>query len=86
MPIVRPPVRARDLRANIKQLGFEQGVTVTLEGMLEEHSAMKQHMRELTDLVSQCIGQVEQMIRVGDGMTNIINDIKRKIAQGNEHG
>jgi hypothetical protein len=34
-------------------------------------------MRELVQLVAQCIDQVEKMVRVGDGMHSRLDAIKR---------
>ena len=67
----KPPVRARDLRSAIKEQGFERGVVTTLEQMLDEHAEMKQHIRELAELTTLCINQVEQMIRINSGMQGI---------------
>lgn len=73
-----PNVRARDLRANIKEWGFEKGVVTTVEQLLDEFATHRQHMRELTTLVSQCIDQIERFIAIGDGMKRDIDKIKRE--------
>jgi 2-hydroxy-3-keto-5-methylthiopentenyl-1-phosphate phosphatase len=85
MPQIKGPVRARDLRANVKDYGFEQGVLTTLEHMLDEHVSLRQHMRELTDLVSRCVDEVEKMVHIGDSMQTAIEQIKRE-RQGEDHG
>jgi len=71
-----PVVRARDLRANISELGFERGVTATLELLLEEHGEDRQRMRELVELVEMCIRQIEAMVQVGTGMKEVIESIQ----------
>jgi hypothetical protein len=71
------PVRARDLRASIKELGYDKGVVATLEAVLEERVQEREQMRELVQLVSQCIDQVEKMISVGTGMHSRLDAIKR---------
>ena len=79
-------VRARDLRANIAELGFEKGVVHTLELFLEEFAGHRQHMRELTELVAQCVDEVEKLIHVGVSLRLKVEQIKRDHEQGNEHG
>lgn len=81
-----PLIRARDLRRNIKEFGFEQGTTTTLEALLEEHAQNRQHMREMTELLATCVAQVEKMIHVGESMERKITQITRDRQQGEEHG
>jgi hypothetical protein len=85
MPQIKGPVRARDLRANVSQLGFEKGVVETLEHLLDEHVSLRQHMRELTELTSKCVDEVEKMVNIGGAMQTAIEQIKRE-RQGEEDG
>lgn len=71
------PIRARDLRTNIKEQGFEQGVVRTVELLLDEFAGLRQHMRELTELVSQCVDQISRLAEVGSRMKDTIDTIKR---------
>jgi phage-related minor tail protein len=71
-------VRSRDLRSNIKEWGFEKGVVITVEQMLDEFAGYRQHMRELTDLVAKCVDQIERFITIGDGLRADIDRIKRE--------
>lgn len=80
------PVRARDLRANIARHGFEQGVTRTLELLLEEHAETKQNMRDLAAMVSQCIDQVTAMVNFGDLLRKRMDEYTRLINQGGADG
>lgn len=81
-----PPTRARDLQYNIKEYGFEQGVTLTLYGVLDEYAQTRQHLRELTELVSKCVDEVSKMISVGDAMKLKIEQINRDRQQGERYG
>ena len=81
-----PQIRARDLRDNVKTYGFERGMHITLEAILEERVQEREHMRELTALVAQCIDQVANMVQVGDAMKSKLEDVKRIIKQGEDHG
>ncbi len=84
MPNVTGPVRARDLRANIKELGFERGVARTLGLMLEEHSHMRYQLHQMAQLLDSCIDQVSNMVSVGKTMTEKMNELKRA-ELGNGH-
>lgn len=80
-----PPIRSRDLRANIKAFGFENGVVHTLERFFDEFAGYRQNMRDMSELLSQCINEVEKMISVGEGMQGKLADMQRIMNQGNEH-
>jgi|KBSSwiStaDraftv2_1062776.scaffolds.fasta_scaffold417852_4 hypothetical protein len=71
------PVRARDLRANIKDYGFEQGVVVTIESFLDEYAETRQHLRDVVDLLDRVINEVQKLTTVGDGMAKAINQMRR---------
>ena len=77
MPPSIPPVRARDLRSNVKELGFEQGVMTTLEMMLEEHSQDRQTMRQMVAILNQCADNVLKMLHVGESMKQQVEELKR---------
>jgi hypothetical protein len=77
-------VRARDLRRNVRELGFEKGVTATLELALEELSELRQHVTECVGLTGRCIDQVDQMIKVGDGMHQRLDAMTRVMNQGSD--
>lgn len=75
------PIRARDLRANVKQYGFEKGTVISLELMLDEFVAMRQAIVDLTDLQSQMIDRVLDMTTVGDEMQKRLQAIARRETQ-----
>jgi hypothetical protein len=79
-----PLIKARDLRDNIRIYGFEQGVVLTLEALLDEYAGHRQHMRELTELASQCIDHIEKFLAVSDSLTKQIDKIKRERDQHDE--
>jgi len=78
------PIRARDLRANIKELGFEQGVVQTLELALEELSQLRQYLRDLSELQNAITTRMLQFVEIGDAMSKRIDQIKRDQEQGNK--
>ena len=83
MPRVAP-LRARDLRANIKELGFDKGVVMTLELMLDEWVGVREQIREMSELQLTICKVVENMTVVADGIANQMNAIKNKEEQFNE--
>jgi len=82
------PVRARDLRSAIRELGFEPGIVNTLERLLDEFAQHRQQQRELTELVNQCVTELEKFLQIGDGLRREIERIKKTRDQTDEvsHG
>jgi hypothetical protein len=78
------PIKERDLRANIKEMGTEEGIIYTLERMIGEHMSDRHHVRELTKLVDQAIDQLSIMMRVSEHMKQTIVSLKRVQAQGDD--
>lgn len=76
-----PMVHARDLRENIKELGFERGVVVTLELLLEEFTGYRQYLLRLADVQSTCIDSIQQLTEVGGTILQTVNDIRRSEEQ-----
>lgn len=72
-----PPVRARDLRLNIKDMGFEQGVVTTLEHLLDEFAAHRQYLRELSELQSTCMDTMAQFIQISEAMKHRLETLRR---------
>ncbi len=79
-------VRARDLRANIKEYGFEQGMVRTFEEFLDEYAGHRQNIRDLAQLLAQCIDNVEMMTKIGEGMKETITELKRVMEGGWDGG
>jgi len=84
MPTVKGPVRARDLRANIAEHGFENGVVYTLEQLLDEHTQDRQHLREMASLLNQCMDHLNKMMAVGTSITQELDRMKRERDQGDD--
>jgi len=78
------PVRARDLQSNVREHGFEKGMFITLGSLLDEYAEHRQHMRQLTELVSTCVDKLDQFIKIGEGMSQRLEQMKRDRQQG-EH-
>ena len=72
------PVRARDLRSNIAEMGFERGVVHTLEGLLDEFTEHRQNIRDVVIALDKSIDQIAVFIRLGQGLKTQIEDMKRR--------
>lgn len=76
--------RARDVRANIKEMGFEKGTELSLTIMADEMTGMRQVITELTSTVQQCINLLSIMTQVNGAMATKINNMSRSEQQYEE--
>jgi hypothetical protein len=58
-------------------MGFEQGVVATLEHLLEEFSAYRQYLRELSELQSTCMDTMSQFIQISEAMKYRLETLRR---------
>jgi hypothetical protein len=70
-------IKASDLQTNIKEHGYERGVVITLNLALEELSAMRVLMRQLTELQSQLVDRVGEFMQIGAGLQREIDTLRR---------
>lgn len=77
MPIQRQAFRARDVRANIKELGFEKGIELSLTVLADEMTGFRQSMKEMSELQSMMIDRLTDMTQVSGAMAQKINEMKR---------
>jgi len=82
--MARPPLKASNLRENIKAYGFESGVVMTLELLVDEFAGYRKHMQEMAEIQNQCIDSLRELISVGDGMRLRINELDRLERQHDE--
>lgn len=80
---MKGPVRARDLRANIKDYGFEQGVVVTFEAFLDEFTQYRQHQRDVVEMLELCSKNIERFLDISSGMQEQL-DTMRRIMKGDD--
>jgi hypothetical protein len=79
------PVRARDLRTNIKDYGFEKGVVATIEAMLEEQGEMRQHLREAVEMLAMFTDRLSDLHLIANGMQNKMDQMRREQEHGDEN-
>ena len=70
-------IKARDLRPNIAEMGFERGTVHTLELALEDLSELRLHMQQLTELQVQCMDLIDKFMTISDGMKQSIDTLRR---------
>lgn len=80
-----PPIRARDLRVILKNMGFEKGVVHTLELVLEQQMELQQNMRTVAELADRCIDELGKLIAIGGQMKQTVDQLRRDI-KGNVDG
>jgi hypothetical protein len=78
-------VRARDLRSNIAEMGFERGVVHTLELALEDLSALRANLRDAAETMQLMADNLEQFLKIGQGLSNKIEALRRN-QQGEQDG
>ena len=74
-------VRARDLRANIKELGFEKGVTVTLELLLEDFNSQRNTLNEAIAIISRLVDSFDEVMAVATHFKTQLEEARR-VANG----
>jgi hypothetical protein len=74
-------VKARDLRANIKELGFEKGVAVTLELALEDLSALRSNLRDAADTMQLMSDNLEKFLKISTELNTQLEMIRRRQQQ-----
>ncbi len=72
------PVRARDIRRTIMEMGFEKGVVHILELMAEENISTRQDMLTMAELQSTVVESLGELNVINDGMAKQINEMHRK--------
>ncbi len=74
-------VKGRDLRYNIRLLGFEKGVVATLELLLDEMAGHRQAMKEMAELQSNMIDRLTEVIQIGGSMAVKMKEFDRTTNQ-----
>lgn len=80
--INRGPIRARDLRENIKLYGDIKGILVTLEHLLDEFAAHRSYLRELAEQQNQLVDMLRHNLSLAEQLHKNIQDVSRLMDQG----
>ncbi len=81
VPIQLAPFKERDLHSQIREQGFERGVTYALARVIGEHAEDRQHVRELTHLVDQCMTLVNNLVMVNTKLRDTVRAVQRAQVQ-----
>ena len=74
-----PPIRARDLRVILKEMGFEKGMVHVLESALEQQAEMRQNILTVAELVNTCMDELGKLIAIGGQMKQTVEQLHRDI-------
>lgn len=78
MAISRQAFRARDVRANIKELGFEKGIELSLTILADEMTGFRQSMKDMSELQSMMIDRLTEIIQISGAMGEKIHEMSRR--------
>ena len=76
--------RARDVRANIIEMGFEKGIELSLTLLADELAGIRQTLTDLTQNAEKMIDLIASMTVVNGEIAQTIDTMKRREDQFNE--
>jgi hypothetical protein len=79
-------VKARDLRVNIAEMGFERGVVHTLELALEDLSALRSSLRDAADTMQVIADNLDNFLHIASGMGQRLDELRRRQQQDEPDG
>jgi hypothetical protein len=66
--------------------GDIQGIALILERLIDEHSAMRQYIRELAEQQNMLVDMLKNNLALAEQLQTNITNVKRLIDQGDGHG
>jgi hypothetical protein len=78
------PVRARDLRVNVQQLGFEKGMMTTLELLLEEMVLIRQLTQGCVEMQNEFVRVISDLVQISDELRNRVETQQKMINGGHD--
>lgn len=78
------PVRARDLRVNVQQLGFEKGMMTTLELLLEEMVLIRQLTQGCVEMQNEFVRVISDLVQISDELRNRVESQQKMINGGHD--
>ncbi len=79
-------IRARDVRPNIAEHGFERGVVITLEAALEEVNALRSNLRDAAEVMGNMVEQLERFLHISSTLQNKIHALERNTKDDEPQG
>ena len=79
-------IKARDVRVNIAEVGFERGVVHSLEAAIEEINALRGNMRDAAEVISNMVDQMDRFLNISSTLQNKIHALERNIKDDEPQG
>jgi len=70
-------IKARDVRVNIAEVGFERGVVHSLEAAIEEINALRSNLRDAAEVISNMVDQMDRFMNISEGIQSKLNMLER---------
>jgi len=70
-------IKARDVRVNIAEVGFERGVVHSLEAAIEEINALRGNLRDAAELMQVMSDNLEGFLKISKGMQSKLSALER---------
>lgn len=70
--------KARDVRADIKELGFEKGVERALTLMADEQVGVRQSLGEIASILDQLINRMHETVLVNEQLVKQIDALRSR--------
>lgn len=81
MPISRQAFRARDVRANILELGFEKGIELSLTLLADEIAGMRQTIKSTVENQDKIVDVLGQVTQINGAIAQQVDEMKRSEEQ-----
>jgi hypothetical protein len=79
-------IKARDVRVNIAEMGFERGVVHSLEATIEEINALRSNLRDAAEVMGNMVEQLERFLHISSTLQNKIHALERNTKDDEPQG
>lgn len=71
-------LRARDVRTNITELGFERGIELSVTTLADENVGLRQTCAELVTLVDKLIDRIAEMGQINEAVVKQVDVLRSR--------
>jgi hypothetical protein len=79
-------IKARDVRVNIAEAGFERGVVHSLEAAIEEINALRGNLRDAAEVMANVVDQLDRFLHISSTLQNKIHALERNTKDDEPQG
>ena len=79
-------IKARDVRVNIAEMGFERGVVHSLEAAIEEINALRGNLRDAAEVMANVVDQLDRFLHISSTLQNKIHALERNTKDDEPQG